>query len=199
MPRVRRGALGSVVSAAPLPIRPAASLLVLRDAPGGVELLLMRRAERDNDFRSGACVFPGGVLDAADRHAWRWCFGQDDPQASARLGLPQGALDYFVAALRECFEEAGLLFACDREGRALAPDAARDARLEQGDAGERERDEREPPEPLEDGPRARPWRRRLVAPAGGGAGGEHGVGSEHGARAGILQLLGCAGHVVGVS
>ncbi len=59
-------------------IRPAASLLVLRDGSRGVEVLLMRRPERgDNDFRSGACVFPGGVLDA-DRYAtpgagaWAW-------------------------------------------------------------------------------------------------------------------------------
>ena len=64
-------------------IRPAASLLVLRDGPRGVEVLLMRRPERgDNDFRSGACVFPGGVLDAGDRDAWRWCLGLDDAAAS---------------------------------------------------------------------------------------------------------------------
>ncbi|HMO44449.1 MAG TPA: NUDIX domain-containing protein [Rubrivivax sp.] len=107
-------------------IRPAASVLVLRDGPRGVELLLMRRPERgDNDFRSGACVFPGGVLDAADRDAWRWCLGQDDAQASARLGLAEAGLDYFVAALRECFEEVGLLFVCRPDGSPveLAPHA----------------------------------------------------------------------------
>lgn len=98
-------------------IRPAASVLVLRDGPRGIEVLLMRRPERgDNDFRSGACVFPGGVLDAADREAWRCCLGQDDAQASARLGLSEGGLNYFVAALRECFEEVGLLFVCRPDG-----------------------------------------------------------------------------------
>ena len=98
-------------------IRPAASLLVLRDGARGVEVLLMRRPERgDNDFRSGACVFPGGVLDATDPTAWRWCLGQDDATASARLGLSEGGLDYFVAALRECFEEVGLLFVCRPDG-----------------------------------------------------------------------------------
>ena len=121
-------------------IRPAASVLVLRDGPRGVELLLMRRPERDNDFRSGACVFPGGVLDAADREAWRWCLGQDDAQASARLGLADGGLDYFVAALRECFEEVGLLFVCKPDGSPaeLAPhaEALRDwrHRLHRGEA-----------------------------------------------------------------
>jgi len=107
-------------------IRPAASVLVLRDGPCGVEVLLMRRPERgDNDFRSGACVFPGGVLDAADSAAWRWCLGQDDAQASARLGLREGGLNYFVAALRECFEEVGLLFVCRPDGSPadLAPHA----------------------------------------------------------------------------
>jgi 8-oxo-dGTP pyrophosphatase MutT (NUDIX family) len=98
-------------------IRPAASVLVLRDGARGVEVLLMRRPERgDNDFRSGACVFPGGVLDAADHDAWRWCLGQDDAMASARLGLAEGGLNYFVAALRECFEEVGLLFVCQPDG-----------------------------------------------------------------------------------
>ena len=98
-------------------IRPAASVLVLRDGARGVEVLLMRRPERgDNDFRSGACVFPGGVLDAADSAAWPWCLGQDDAQASARLGLSEGGLNYFVAALRECFEEVGLLFVCRPDG-----------------------------------------------------------------------------------
>ena len=122
-------------------IRPAASVLVLRDGPRGVEVLLMRRPERgDNDFRSGACVFPGGVLDAADHDAWRWCLGQDDAQASARLGLRDGGLNYFVAALRECFEEVGLLFVCRPDGSpadlAAHADALRDwrHRLHRGQA-----------------------------------------------------------------
>jgi 8-oxo-dGTP pyrophosphatase MutT (NUDIX family) len=122
-------------------IRPAASVLVLRDGARGVEVLLMRRPERgDNDFRSGACVFPGGVLDAGDRDSWRWCLGLDDAKASARLGLPEGGLDYFVAALRECFEEVGLLFVCRSDGTAadLAPhaEALRDwrHRLHRGEA-----------------------------------------------------------------
>jgi 8-oxo-dGTP pyrophosphatase MutT (NUDIX family) len=116
-------------------------MLVLRDGPRGVELLLMRRPERgDNDFRSGACVFPGGVLDQADRDAWRWCLGQNDAQASARLGLSHGGLDYFVAALRECFEEVGLLFVCGPDGSPVELDPHADAlrdwrhRLHRGEA-----------------------------------------------------------------
>ncbi len=97
-------------------IRAAASVLVLRDGTRGTEVLLMRRPERDNDFRSGACVFPGGVLDRGDAEAHALCVGLDDALASRRLGLTAGGLDYFIAALRECFEEVGLLFACRPDG-----------------------------------------------------------------------------------
>lgn len=92
--------------------RKAASVIVLRDLPaGGVEVLMLRRAERDGDLRSGAAVFPGGVLDARDREAHRHCLGWDDEAASCALHLAEGGLDYLVAAARECFEEVGLLFA----------------------------------------------------------------------------------------
>lgn len=97
-------------------IRLAASVLVLRDGPRGMQALLMRRPERDNDFRSGACVFPGGVLDRGDAAAHALCLGLDDATASNRLGLPAGGLDFFIAALRECFEEVGLLYACQPDG-----------------------------------------------------------------------------------
>ena len=99
--------------------RKAASVIVLRDLPaGGVEVLMLRRAERDGDLRSGAAVFPGGVLDANDRQAHPHCLGWDDVSASQALRLAEGGLDYLVAAARESFEEVGLLFA---EG--LHPDA----------------------------------------------------------------------------
>jgi glyoxylase-like metal-dependent hydrolase (beta-lactamase superfamily II)/8-oxo-dGTP pyrophosphatase MutT (NUDIX family) len=93
--------------------RNAASLLLLRDADDsrGIEVLMLRRAERFGDMRSGAAVFPGGVLDARDRDAHAHCLGPDDAAASARLGLAQGGLDYLVAAVRETFEEVGLLLA----------------------------------------------------------------------------------------
>ncbi|HEY8708162.1 MAG TPA: MBL fold metallo-hydrolase, partial [Burkholderiaceae bacterium] len=65
---------------------------------------------------SGAWVFPGGIVDPGDRHSRACCGGVDDAQASARLGLLHDGLDYYVAAVRECFEESGLLFASDRDG-----------------------------------------------------------------------------------
>jgi 8-oxo-dGTP pyrophosphatase MutT (NUDIX family) len=101
--------------------RKAASVIVLRDvAAGGFEVLMMRRAERDGDFRSGAAVFPGGALDAADAQAHAQVLGWTDAQASTRMRLPSGGLDYLVAAARECFEEAGLLFATPLDEPRLA-------------------------------------------------------------------------------
>src|SRR5450631_3296056 len=101
--------------AAPKPPRAAATLVVVRDAPDGMEVLLSRRAER-GDHNSGAWVFPGGIVDPGDR-GWQgdYC-GVDDAQASTRLGLMSGGLDYYVAAVRECFEESGLLFANEVDG-----------------------------------------------------------------------------------
>jgi glyoxylase-like metal-dependent hydrolase (beta-lactamase superfamily II)/8-oxo-dGTP pyrophosphatase MutT (NUDIX family) len=106
--------------------RPAASLLLLRDGRrdgvGALEVLMLRRAERAGDQRSGAVVFPGGVVDAGDSQAHAVCLGPDDDAASARLGVASGGLDYLVAAVRETFEEVGLLLASgDIDLAALAP------------------------------------------------------------------------------
>ena len=89
--------------------RRAASLLLLRDGADGLEVLMLRRAERAGDAGSGAAVFPGGLLDARDRNAHAHCVGSDDATLSLRLGLPEGGLDYAIAALRETFEEVDLL------------------------------------------------------------------------------------------
>ncbi|WP_454742647.1 MBL fold metallo-hydrolase [Cupriavidus necator] len=119
--------------ATPSPLlRNAASLLVVRDAAAGMEVLLVRRVERANDRSSGAYVFPGGTLDPQDKALHAHAHGLDDTLASERLGLPASGLDFYVAAVRECFEEAGLLFAYGRDGRLLSPhelDAAQQALL----------------------------------------------------------------------
>ena len=111
------------------PPRPAATVVVVRDAPLGIEVLLLRRAER-GDHNSGAWVFPGGLVDAADRSAQACCRGVEPAAADARLGVAAHALDYWAAAMRECFEEAGLLYAREADGRPLVLDAERAARLD---------------------------------------------------------------------
>ena len=110
-------------SAEDRPARAAATLVVVRDGAAGIEVLLSRRT-RSNDQFSGAWVFPGGIVDAGDRTAHGFCAGLDDAAASAQLGLPSGVLDYFVAAVRECFEESGLLWAIDAAGDLVQLDHA---------------------------------------------------------------------------
>jgi 8-oxo-dGTP pyrophosphatase MutT (NUDIX family) len=94
--------------------RPASTVLTLRDGSNGYEILMLRRNE-SSTFMPGAYVFPGGVVDAEDGDA-DVAFGITDTVASARLSLKSGGLAFYVAALRELFEEAGLLIACTSEG-----------------------------------------------------------------------------------
>ncbi|MEO6033540.1 MAG: MBL fold metallo-hydrolase, partial [Burkholderiaceae bacterium] len=110
------------------PPRASATIVVVRDSPTGIEVLLSRRAER-GDQNSGAWVFPGGLVDPGDREAHDCCDGLFDAAASARLGLKEGGLDYFVAAVRECFEESGLLFATDANGELVHLDGDRGREL----------------------------------------------------------------------
>ena len=94
--------------------RPASTVLTLRDGDNGYEILMLRRNE-SSTFMPGAFVFPGGAVDAEDG-AGDLAFGMSDDVASARLSVKSGGLAYYVAALRELFEEAGLLIACTSEG-----------------------------------------------------------------------------------
>jgi glyoxylase-like metal-dependent hydrolase (beta-lactamase superfamily II)/8-oxo-dGTP pyrophosphatase MutT (NUDIX family) len=104
----------------------------LRDGEAGLEVLMLRRADREGDLRSGAAVFPGGVLDPRDHQAYAHCRGPDDVQASALLGVAAGGLDYWVAAVRETFEEVGLLL-CQGQPDLAALQPWRD-RLNRGQA-----------------------------------------------------------------
>ncbi len=91
---------------------------------------MLRRNVR-TESAGGAHVFPGGAVDPQDADAVAWCDGLDDVRASAALGLESGGLAYWVAAVRECFEEAGLLFARSRPAGPLLghDDAELSARL----------------------------------------------------------------------
>ena len=97
--------------------RPAATLILVRDANSGMEVLLIRRTH-SAAFMGGAHVFPGGAVDVADAAAEiaACCDGLDDIEASRQLGVERGGLAYWAAAMRECFEEAGLLLAHDSGG-----------------------------------------------------------------------------------
>src|SRR5579863_6035803 len=101
--------------------RPAATVITLRDSDNGYEILMLRR-NLNSDFVGGAYVFPGGRVDESDAGlaAERLTFGLTDAEASKRLSLERGGLAYYVACLRELFEEAGLLIVCDDHGDPIA-------------------------------------------------------------------------------
>jgi 8-oxo-dGTP pyrophosphatase MutT (NUDIX family) len=93
-------------------------VILLRDGKSGVEVFMLKRHLK-SDFIGGAHVFPGGVLDPGDEIDEGLCTGRTDASASAALGIPRGGLGYWVAAIRECFEESGVLLMYDSEGRML--------------------------------------------------------------------------------
>jgi 8-oxo-dGTP pyrophosphatase MutT (NUDIX family) len=97
------------------PPRPAASLVLLRDSPEGLQALLLQRPG-DDTVLAGAHVFPGGKLDREDAEAESLSRIDSAPEAlHARLAEPelssQAAAALYVAALREAFEETGVLLA----------------------------------------------------------------------------------------
>ena len=79
----------------------AATVLLLRDRPDELEVLMVQR-HRNMKFMGGALVFPGGKLDDADREAIKYTTGNNDDEAIR------------VAGIREVFEECGILLARGR-------------------------------------------------------------------------------------
>lgn len=96
--------------------------MLVRDRPG-LEVLVLRRTPHAV-FVPGATVFPGGAVEPADRAAAARVAGITDEEASRDHGLASGGLAYRVAAVRECFEEAGILLARRRDGGRVLPDPA---------------------------------------------------------------------------
>lgn len=104
------------------PIRDAATVLLLRDAPVGVEIYLLRRVH-GMPFAGGMTAYPGGGVDHRDAEvdvgwtgpppwAWAAAFGCSDSLARALV----------CAAVRETFEEAGVLLAAPRGGEVVVAD-----------------------------------------------------------------------------
>lgn len=99
-------------------IRLAATVVLMRDTTRGVEVFMMQRPG-GVDFPD-LHVFPGGKVDEQDLLGDR-VHGCTEAEASRLLGLGAGGLRYWVTAIRECFEECGVLLA-RRDGRFLALD-----------------------------------------------------------------------------
>lgn len=102
--------------------RPAATLILVRDGQAGLEVLLGEKTSKVN-FAAGAFVFPGGALDSTDLGANFVLSGTlTDDGANQILGVYDGALSYWIAAIRECFEEVGILFAKPADSLLFAQD-----------------------------------------------------------------------------
>ena len=94
----------------PAAVRPAATVLLLRDSPQGIEVLMTRRSMTAS-FAPGAYVFPGGGIDAAD--------AQSHGQSTRRATQSDLHLTQAIAAIRESFEELGILLALRPDGSHL--------------------------------------------------------------------------------
>lgn len=107
----------------PAPAIPAVTLILLRDVPaqggqmqsGQMQVLLSRRA-MDARFAPGAYVFPGGVVDAQD--------AATASHAQTRAGQDAHAQTLAAAAVRESWEELGIVLAVDAQGQPVSPQQA---------------------------------------------------------------------------
>lgn len=94
--------------------KPAATVMVLRASANGPEVLMLKRHSQSGVL-GGAYVFPGGKVDADDAHADAELLGVEASVMAAALNeggeMDESPASLFCAALRETFEECGLLFA----------------------------------------------------------------------------------------
>jgi recombination protein RecT len=102
----------------PAALRPAATVLLLRDSPQGIEVLMTRRSATAS-FAPGAYVFPGGGVDDLDR---KKALSSPTPSLSSsplyarRSNQTHAGIAHAMAAIRESFEELGILLARRSDG-----------------------------------------------------------------------------------
>ncbi|MFB7446991.1 MULTISPECIES: NUDIX hydrolase [unclassified Streptomyces] len=110
--RIRALAAGELTPVTP---RRAATVLLLRDGAAGPDVHMLRR-RTSMAFAGGAYAYPGGGVDPRDEQPVRWA-GPSLETWAARLGLddPAQAQAVVCAAVRETFEEAGVLLAGETE------------------------------------------------------------------------------------
>ncbi len=92
-------------------MRPAASIVLIRDGATGLEVFMLERHQGGAVVFAGAMVFPGGKVDTEDA-ASDW-----DTLAGTPPSLPERR--FWITAVRETFEEAGVLLACQSGSRAI--------------------------------------------------------------------------------
>jgi len=90
--------------------RPAATILLLRDGVDGLEVFMVVR-HHAIEFASGALVFPGGRVEEQDYVLTGQVAGNRDAPGLHQAGQDATALAFRMAAIRETFEECGVLLA----------------------------------------------------------------------------------------
>ena len=106
--------------------RKATTVILLREkGAGGFEVLLLKRHEKSS-FMGGNYVYPGGRVDAKDGlpDMLPFCRGLSPQKAHLvlkNLKPAEESIDYWIAGIRELFEEAGILFAYDKAGNLFRP------------------------------------------------------------------------------
>lgn len=98
-----------------VPVRPAATVMLIDDRPD-LQVFMMER-HANTVFAGGMWVFPGGAVDHQDDASYFSDIAthRTDRQASELMLLDNGGLAYYMAAIRETFEEAGVLLALHQE------------------------------------------------------------------------------------
>jgi 8-oxo-dGTP pyrophosphatase MutT (NUDIX family) len=107
----------------PAPTRDAATIVLLRDGAQGLETYLLRR-KSTLEFAPGVLVFPGGGVQDSDRQPVAW-IGPPASEWAERFGCDEAtARGLVVAAVRETFEESGVLFASTGPGEPVVADTS---------------------------------------------------------------------------
>ena len=98
-----------------VPVRFAATVMLIDDRPD-LQVFMMERNAK-TVFAGGMWVFPGGAVDDTDQPELFESISihRSDLDASKLLGLDHGGLSFYVAAIREAFEEAGILLALHKD------------------------------------------------------------------------------------
>jgi 8-oxo-dGTP pyrophosphatase MutT (NUDIX family) len=102
--------------------RPSSTIVLLREAEGAPQVLMVHRHARTAFGNNYA--YPGGVLDRCDCEVHARCAAPSARDADRLLGVEQNGLDYYSAAIRELFEETGVLLARKSDGQSLSGDPA---------------------------------------------------------------------------
>lgn len=116
----------------PITPRPAATLVPMRDGAQGLEVLMLQRTQKAA-FLPGGYVFPGGAVEVSDADPYFQSLLTSpvlyDANRLMNLDPEQGGLAFWIAAIRECFEEAGLLLVTDHAKRSSLQHSLPDAGL----------------------------------------------------------------------